>query len=143
MDNKIWDKKYYVESSMINDDDGFAMFLGRWQPLHDGHKWLFNQKLELGESVCIAIRDMPQDDKNWWSAEEIKQNIENEYAEYISSGRVKVIVIPDIDSINFGRGVGYDIVEHIPPQDINDISATKIRESLLKKKDIKNRLYGR
>jgi hypothetical protein len=85
---------------------------------------------------------MPQDDKNWWSAEEIKKNIENEYAEYISSGRVKVIVIPDIDSINFGRGVGYDIVEHIPPQDVNDISATKIRESLLEKKDIRNTLYG-
>jgi nicotinamide mononucleotide adenylyltransferase len=137
-------ENYLVKSeNKTKTPNKYALFIGRWQPLHDGHKWLFNQKLELGESVCIAIRDMPQDDKNWWSAEEIKQNIENEYAEYISSGRVKVIVIPDIDSINFGRGVGYDIVEHIPPQDINDISATKIRESLLEKKDIKNRLYGR
>ena len=109
-------ENYLVKSeNKTKTPNKYALFIGRWQPLHDGHKWLFNQKLELGESVCIAIRDMPQDDKNWWSAEEIKQNIENEYAEYISSGRVKVIVIPDIDSINFGRGVGYDIVEHIPP----------------------------
>lgn len=107
-----------------------ALFIGRWQPLHDGHKWLFNQKLEKGESICIAIRDVPKDSKNWWSAEEIKSNVENEYKDLIKEGRVKVIIIPDVDSINFGRGVGYDIIEHIPPQEINDISATKIREEL-------------
>jgi hypothetical protein len=43
-----------------------------------------------------------------------------------------VIIIPDIESINYGRGVGYDIVEHVPPQDIHDISATKVREQLKK-----------
>jgi hypothetical protein len=48
----------------------------------------------------------------------------------ISDGRVKVIVIPDIESINFGRGVGYDIIEHVPPQEVGDISATKIREQM-------------
>jgi hypothetical protein len=39
------------------------------------------------------------------------------------------MIIPDIESINFGRGVGYDVIEHIPPADIAEISATKIRES--------------
>jgi len=24
-----------------------ALFIGRWQPLHDGHRWLFAQKLGL------------------------------------------------------------------------------------------------
>jgi hypothetical protein len=43
-----------------------------------------------------------------------------------------VIIIPDIESINYGRGVGYDIIEYVPPQDIHDISATKIREQLKK-----------
>jgi hypothetical protein len=42
------------------------------------------------------------------------------------------MVIPDICSIEFGRGVGYDIIEHIPPQEIHDISATKIREQMKK-----------
>lgn len=45
-------------------------------------------------------------------------------------GRVRVIIIPDIESVNYGRGVGYDIIEHIPPGDIHDISATKIRKKL-------------
>jgi hypothetical protein len=40
------------------------------------------------------------------------------------------MVIPDIESVNFGRGVGYDIIEHIPPQEVSEISATKIREQL-------------
>ena len=39
------------------------------------------------------------------------------------------MIIPDIESVNYGRGVGYEIIEHKPPQDIKEISATKIRES--------------
>jgi hypothetical protein len=48
----------------------------------------------------------------------------------IHEGRVIVMVIPDVESVNFGRGVGYDIIEHLPPQEVSDISATKIREQL-------------
>ena len=40
------------------------------------------------------------------------------------------MVIPDICSVEFGRGVGYDIIERIPPQNIGEISATKIREEM-------------
>ena len=130
MDNKIWDKKYYVESSMINDDDGFAMFLGRWQPLHDGHKELFAQALNAGRNLCILIRDTPVSEKNPFTSEQVKQNIEEYYSEGVKNGNVVVMIVPNITSINFGRGVGYDIIEHIPPSEIADISATKIREQM-------------
>ena len=40
------------------------------------------------------------------------------------------MIIPDIESVNYGRGVGYEIIEHFPPTDIKEISATKIRENL-------------
>ena len=43
---------------------------------------------------------------------------------------IKVIVMPDIESVNYGRGVGYEIIEHVPPTDIKEISATKIRQEL-------------
>ena len=43
---------------------------------------------------------------------------------------VKVISIPDIESVNYGRGVGYEINEFVPPSNIGKISATKIREKL-------------
>ena len=42
------------------------------------------------------------------------------------------MIIPDIESVNYGRGVGYEINEFQPPADSGAmfISATKIRESI-------------
>jgi cytidyltransferase-like protein len=108
----------------------YAMFVGRWQPLHDGHLWLFNQALKENKNILICIRDVEPDDKNPWTAHEVLENIENHYSDLILDGTVKVMIIPDIESINYGRGVGYKIIEHVPPADIHDISATAIRESM-------------
>ena len=71
-------------------------------------------------------------EKNPFTPEEVKKNIEDVYALLVSSGIMKVMVIPDIESVNFGRGVGYDIIEHIPPTEIGEVSATKIREQMRK-----------
>ncbi len=130
MENHNWCTKYHVNSSMVNDENGFSMFLGRWQPLHDGHKGLFNQALSFGKNVCIMIRETSIDEKNPFSSLEVKKTIEDYYAKEVKEGRVIVMVVPNITSINFGRGVGYDIVEHIPPAEISEISATKIRKKL-------------
>jgi hypothetical protein len=62
----------------------------------------------------------------------VKQNIEEYYSECVKNGNVAVMVVPNITSVNFGRGVGYDIIEYEPPQEIHDISATKIREQMKK-----------
>jgi cytidyltransferase-like protein len=123
-----WDKKVHVQSSLKPKDGQFAMFVGRWQPLHKGHQELFKQAMDEGKNVLICIRDIEPDEKNPFTAQEVKSNIESHYSEL--SDRVKVMVIPDICSIEFGRGVGYDIIERIPPQEIHDISATKIREQM-------------
>jgi nicotinamide mononucleotide adenylyltransferase len=106
------------------------MFIGRWQPWHAGHKWLIDQRLEQGKNILILIRDIAPDDKNPFSALEVQKNINLELWELINEGRVVVMIIPDIESVNFGRGVGYDVIEHIPPQEVSEISATKIREQL-------------
>jgi len=130
METKIWDKKYHVNSSMNNDDNGFSMFLGRFQPLHDGHKSLFSQALNAGKNICIMIRDTPISDKNPYTSEQVKKNIEEYYEAGVKNGNVVVMVVPNITSVNFGRGVGYDIIEHIPPNEVAEISATKIREKM-------------
>ena len=44
---------------------------------------------------------------------------------------VKVMKIPDIESVNYGRGVGYEINEFSPPENIGWISATGIRKSIM------------
>ena len=127
---KNWQKNLHVKSSLEARDGQFAMFVGRWQPLHKGHQELFKQAMDEGKNVLICIRDGEPNEKNPFSPKEVKQNIEEHYADEISLGKVKVMVIPDICSIEFGRGVGYDIIERIPPTEIGEISATKIRKEM-------------
>ena len=107
-----------------------ALFIGRWQPLHPGHKWLFNQELDQKIPILIAVRDTPVDDSNPFSTEDVISNLEKEYENEVGNGIVKVISIPDIESVNYGRGVGYEINEFEPPKDIAKISATEIRKKL-------------
>lgn len=126
-------EKIHVEGDpKLKNNPGkqYSMFIGRWQPWHDGHRWLIDQRLNEGKNVLICIRDIEPNDKNPFTALEVEANIKRELWQLIGSERVKVMVIPDIESVNFGRGVGYDIIEHIPPQEVSDISATKIREQL-------------
>ena len=121
-----------ADKKTSSNNHQYSMFVGRWQPLHAGHQWLFGQALEEGKNVLICIRDVQPDEKNPFTPEEVKKNIEEHYGNLITEERVKVIIIPDIESINYGRGVGYDIIEHVPPQNIHDISATKVREQMKK-----------
>jgi len=91
---------------------------GLWQPLHKGHLWLINERLKEGYNVWLGIRDVKPDEKNPWTAQQILEMVkEGELKELIEEGKVLPTIIPDIESINYGRGVGYDIIEHTPPQE--------------------------
>ena len=100
-----------------------ALFCGRFQPCSVAHQWLFEQKLNKGIPILIAIRDMEPDEKNPLLAEQVKMLWEKVY----EGQDVSVIIIPDIESINWGRTVGYETNMHVPPADICNISATQIR----------------
>jgi nicotinamide mononucleotide adenylyltransferase len=126
----MWDKKIHVKSSMDRKDSQWSLFIGRWQPLHSGHKELFRQVINEGGKVCVAIRDGEVNEKNPFSPLHVMSNIFDEMREEVEAGKLKVIIIPDICSVEFGRGVGYDIIEHIPPTEVAEISATKIREQM-------------
>jgi nicotinamide mononucleotide adenylyltransferase len=112
---------------MMPKSNQWSLFIGRWQPLHIAHKEMFQQVLNEGGRVLIGIRDIEPDKNNPFTVDEVYNNIKDQYKDNIN---VSVMVMPDISSVNFGRGVGYDIVEHVPPQEVHDISATKIREQL-------------
>lgn len=103
-----------------------AMFIGRWQPFHKGHRWLIDQKLAEGKPCLVAVRDIPPDPKNPFTTEQTVHMLQTAFAEE----DVIVIQIPDIESVNYGRGVGYEINEHVPPEGIGFISATDIREKI-------------
>jgi len=124
-------EKIHVEGDpKLKNSEGkqYSMFIGRWQPWHDGHRWLIDQRLNQGKNVLICIRDISPDEKNPFTAQQVYENILFNLSDLIIEERIKVQVIPDIESVNFGRGVGYDIIEHIPPTEVSEISATKIRE---------------
>jgi len=106
----------------------YSMFIGRWQPWHEGHRWLIDQRLKEGKNVLICIRDMMPDKNNPYTSEEVYDNITKELSELVDLGTIKVMIIPDVESVNYGRGVGYEIIEHVPPTDVSKISATEIRK---------------
>ena len=106
----------------------YSMFIGRWQPWHDGQ---IDQRLEQGKNVLICIREISQDDNNPYNPLAVKENIEEKLSNLIEQNRVKVIIIPDIESVNYGRGVGYDIIEHVPPKDIGKILQQKLEKNYL------------
>lgn len=132
MEKSNWEKIIHVASSLVPKVNQYAMFIGRFQPLHESHQALFQEALNEGKNLLICIREGEVNEKNPFTAEQVKKNVEDTYALLVNSGIVKVMVIPDICSVEFGRGVGYDIIEHIPPTEIGDVSATKIREQMRK-----------
>jgi len=122
----MWEKINHGGLPTSNKDKKRAVFIGRYQPYHWGHIKLIKQKLDLGIPVLIMIRDIEPDDKNPFTTEETIDMIKT----YHIGDDVEVMIIPDIESVNYGRGVGYEINEYNPPKDIENISATKIRESI-------------
>jgi len=105
----------------------YNLFIGRYQSPHKGHMTIFNEYLDKGLPILIAIRDVEPDDKNPLNAEEVKSLWEKIYEENFL---VKIIVIPDISSVNYGRGVGYEIKEIKVSGEIENISATEIRNQI-------------
>jgi hypothetical protein len=88
--------------------------------------WLFNQKLEKGIPLLILIRDIQPDEKNPFTTQETERLIQKVF----EGQQVKTMIIPDIESVNWGRSVGYEVNEFTPPEDIQMISATFIRNSI-------------
>ena len=105
-----------------------AQMLGRWQPFHDGHLALFKEILKRTGQVQIIVRTMPKSDNNPFEFEDIKKRIEEKLKDYV--GKFEVIKVANITNICYGRDVGYKIEEIVLPKQIQEISATKIRQEM-------------
>ena len=107
------------------------MFIGRWQTWHAGHEWLIRQQLDNGKNCWVAIRDVQVDDNNPKTAHEVLMNLAEQPFFIENSDKIMISIIPDIESVNYGRGVGYEVIHHTPPSDVEMISGTKIREGYM------------
>ena len=110
----------------------YAMYIGRWQNWHAGHEWLIRQQLDTGKNVWVAIRDVPEDENNPKSAYKVMMDLMEEPFFQENIDRILLSIIPDIESVNYGRGVGYDVIYHEPPTDVAAISGTAIRTGHMK-----------
>ena len=109
----------------------YAMFIGRWQTWHKGHEWLIRQQLDKGKDIWVAIRNVPTDENNPKSAQQVMMDLVEEPFFKENSHKIQISIIPDIESVNYGRGVGYDVIYHQPPSDIEAISGTAIRKKYI------------
>lgn len=103
-----------------------SMYVGRWQPFHRGHQWLIQQQLEKEKEILIGIRNMPVSPSNPLNAYQVAYCIKKIFP----NDNVVVKIIPDIESFNYGRKVGYEINEYTPEDNIFSISGTNIRENI-------------
>jgi len=126
----MWKKINHGGELTKNLDKKYAIFIGRYQPYHFGHIELIKQKLNEGIPVLIMVRNIKPDEKNPFTTEQTVHMIKKYHSSH--GDDVQVMIIPDIESVNYGRGVGYEINEYQPPKNsaVLFISATKIRESI-------------
>jgi cytidyltransferase-like protein len=106
-----------------------ALFVGRFQPFHDGHKKLIEKGLRRVGQVCIAVRDTHHtDSKNPLPFHAVKCRIESALWQY--RGRVLIVQVPNITNIFYGRDVGYTLERLVLDEETERISATDIRREI-------------
>jgi cytidyltransferase-like protein len=109
-----------------SDNTKASLFVGRWQPFHKGHKKLVESVLKQGKQVVIAIRDTEISKQNPFTVSERWTMIQKQLRKY--GELVKIITIPDIDEVCYGRDVGFGVRRNYLKDEIEKISATSIRK---------------
>jgi hypothetical protein len=87
--------------------------------------------LDKGKNCWVAIRDVQVDEGNPKTAHQVLMDLSKEKFFIENSDKILISIIPDIESVNYGRGVGYDVIHHHPPADVELISGTKIRKGYM------------
>lgn len=106
-----------------------ALFIGRYQPFHDGHRKLIEEGLKRVGQVCIAVRDtFGTDAKNPLPFHAVRARIQSALWQY--RGRILVIELPNITNVFYGRDVGYTVERLVLDEETERISATNIRRDL-------------
>ena len=104
-----------------------ALLIGRYQPFHIGHKSLVAEAIKRTGQCCIALRDVGGiDNSNPYDFEKVKKEIHSACVEF--GNKIKVVELPNIMDVFYGRGVGYNIEQLELSKELQDVSATKIRE---------------
>ena len=103
-----------------------ALFIGRYQPFHDGHRALISEGLRRVGQACIAVRDTTgTSPKDPHSFEYVRARIEHGLRTF--EGRFSVVSLPNISHVFYGRDVGYAVERIELDRWLEEVSATRIR----------------
>jgi len=114
-----------IVTGLFHDEKkAYSLFIGRWQclPPHGGHLALFDVVRQEGKNILIAIRDTKVDEKNPYTVEERIKGLKAAVPD------AKLVVIPDITEVCYGRGVGYGVREIVLDDKVQAISGTDMRK---------------
>ncbi len=122
-----------LSPEMWNNQAPTALLIGRYQPFHVGHKTLVAEAIKRSGQCCIALRDVGgMDSSNPYNFEKVKSEIELACPEF--GNKIKVVELPNITDVFYGRGVGYNIEQLELSKEIQEVSATKIRKGEINQK---------
>ena len=107
-----------------------TQLLGRFQPWHDGHTELFKRALSKTGQVVILLRESDGSESNPLGIKDRIARLRGalSLAGFKYGREYEVIPVPNITHITYGRDVGYTIEQEHMELEIENISATKIRE---------------
>ena len=113
---------------VFNPSKPTAMFVGRYQPFHSGHRALIEEGIRRVGQACIAIRSThgSSDGKNPYTLDEVEELIHRGMAGL--AGKYSVVRLPNITNVMYGRDVGYKIEKIELDAATEAVSATAIRE---------------
>lgn len=127
--------EYWAERTMtllrpvFDPKKATALFIGRYQPFHGGHKALIVEGIKRVGQACIAVRDTQGvDQKNPFDFEYVRSRIEHGLREY--EGHFVVVPLPNISKVYYGRDVGYAIERLDLDAGVEAISATEARRRM-------------
>ena len=108
-----------------------AIYIGRFQPFHEGHKKVFLNTLKKNNQIAILVMDSYKiNSKNPYTFSYVKKQINLALKSY--ENKYIIIKIPVVSEVVYGRKVGYNFRRVKLSKSIEKISATKIRKKLKK-----------
>ncbi len=106
-----------------------ALFVGRYQPFHEGHRRLIFEGIAWVGQACIAVRDTAgTSSKDPFGFEHVKARIESAPRDH--AGRFTIVPLSNVTAIFYGRDVGYKVERIDLDEAVTGISASEIRKRI-------------
>jgi len=104
-----------------------SFFIGRWQPLHQGHVAIIRQALDAGRNVLVGIMDTPISERNPFSVSEREHMFWTEFGPEMQVDTLTLLTMPWIDEVCYGRNCGWQSRRIKLSPRMEQITATSIR----------------